>query len=60
MGTLILCMNCNTLLESRSRHDFQQCDCENKTFVDGGEDYCRIGGKDLNLIRIIDGDKDPK
>ena len=51
---MVKCLQCNTILHSTFRHDFQQCDCENGTFVDGGYDYCRIGGKDLNLIEVLD------
>lgn len=37
------CVKCNTVIESRYRHDFVSCPCGN--FVDGGLDYCRSGGK---------------
>lgn len=46
----IKCLKCNEILESTHRHDFQQCNCENETFVDGGNDYCRIGGGDIYAI----------
>ena len=49
----IKCLSCNTILESKYRHDFQMCNCENKTFVDGGDDYLRFGGVDLNLIEFV-------
>ena len=45
-----MCMGCEEILESINRHDFNMCNCENETFVDGGNDYTRIGGNDLNLI----------
>ena len=32
----VKCLVCNTILESKYRHDFQQCNCSNKAFVDGG------------------------
>lgn len=38
------------ILESKTTHDFQMCRCENQTFVDGGQDYRRAGGKDLSKI----------
>lgn len=47
------CKSCGETLESKSSHDFVQCKCENKTFVDGGQDYVRHGGKDLNLIEVL-------
>ena len=49
----IKCLQCNTVLESKHRHDFQCCGCENQTFVDGGYDYSRVGGKDFNLIEDL-------
>lgn len=49
----IQCLQCETILESKSIHDFQQCACENQSFVDGGSAYTRIGGVDLSKIRII-------
>lgn len=49
----IECLSCNKILESKHRHDFVNCgkDCTNETFVDGGKDYQRCGGKDLTLIK---------
>jgi len=50
MGTKVKCFNCGEILESRFTHDFQSCDCDNNTFVDGGNKYARIGGKYLEKI----------
>ena len=44
---------CNTILESKHQHDFRQCNCSNKAFVDGGLSYERIGAMDLDLIEIL-------
>ena len=49
----VRCLSCNTELESKHRHDFQCCGCENQTFVDGGYDYSRVGGKDFDLIEEL-------
>lgn len=49
----VKCLACNTELFSRHRHDFTTCHCENKTFTDGGLDYFRCGGKDLDLIENL-------
>lgn len=49
----VQCLKCGTILISLNRHDFVQCECENKTFTDGGEDYQRYGGKDLKSIKIL-------
>ena len=49
----VKCLECNTILQSKHRHDFQQCNCSNKAFVDGGLSYERIGAMDLDLIEIL-------
>ena len=46
----IKCLDCNIILESKSRHDFKRCTCPNSTFIDGGSDYMRLGGKDLTRV----------
>ena len=46
----VKCLLCNTILESKHRHDFVTCGCKNQTFTDGGLSYNRVGGKDLSLI----------
>jgi len=49
----VKCLVCNTILESKHRHDFQQCNCSNKAFVDGGLSYERLGAMDLDLIENL-------
>lgn len=49
----VKCLKCNKILESKYRHDFVSCKCDNETFVDGGNSYLRIGGKDLTMIAIF-------
>ena len=49
----VRCLVCNTILESKHRHDFQQCNCSNGAFVDGGLSYERLGAMDLNLIEDL-------
>jgi len=39
----IKCLKCNEIIESKHRHDFKFCKCEN-VFIDGGKDYLRCGG----------------
>ncbi|HRZ18529.1 MAG TPA: hypothetical protein P5136_00490 [Methanofastidiosum sp.] len=46
----VKCLSCGEVLESKTRHDFRQCGCENHTFVDGGNDYMRVGGIDVSKI----------
>lgn len=49
----VKCLVCNTVLESKHRHHFVECCCENQSFTDGGLVYNRVGGKDLDLIENL-------
>jgi len=49
----VKCLICNTILESKYRHNYVQCSCPNQTFADGGLEYHRGGGKDLSLIENL-------
>ena len=49
----IRCAKCRDLLHSKYRHDFQQCKCS-AVFVDGGDDYCRMGGETEDIIIVAD------
>jgi len=49
----VKCLDCDKILVSKSRHDFQQCGCSNETFIDGGEEYQRYGGKDMSLVKVL-------
>ena len=49
----VKCLICNTILESKHRHDFVMCPCPNQTFTDGGLSYNRVGGKELDLIENL-------
>lgn len=51
---IVLCKGCLDVLESKHCHDFVQCKCPNKTFTDGGTDYMRIGGVDMELVEVIE------
>lgn len=44
------CKKCGDVLVSRHRHDYVMCTCDNKTMLDGGTDYQRYGGVDLDLV----------
>ena len=54
---MVKCGLCKQVLLSLHRHDFRQCSCGN-TFVDGGRDYLRRGGKyigdiqELSVVRL--------
>jgi hypothetical protein len=47
-GAKIKCKQCGDIIQSKFRHDFQQCRC-GAIFVDGGKDYFRCGwpGSDI-------------
>jgi len=47
----VICLECGEQLISRHRHDYKSCSCENQVFNDGGLDYQRFGGKNLDLIQ---------
>jgi len=47
----IRCLQCLDVIQSRSTHDFVRCSC-GSVFVDGGQDYQRVGGR-LELIDIL-------
>ena len=49
----VKCLVCNSVLESRHRHDYAQCSCPNEVATDGGLNYQRISAKDLNLIENL-------
>jgi hypothetical protein len=45
------CRNCQAIVESTSRHDWQSCDCFDSQnpctrgfYLDGGDDQIRFGG----------------
>ena len=46
----IKCLICNTILESKHRHDYVKCHCPNETACDGGLEYQRTLAVDLSLI----------
>ena len=49
----IKCLVCNTVLESKHRHHYNQCQCRNETAVDGGLVYQRVLAKDLDLVENL-------
>ena len=49
----VKCLVCNTVLESKHRHHYSQCNCPNGVATDGGLDYVRYMGKDLDLIENL-------
>ena len=48
----IRCKLCGDIIESVHRHDFVWCSC-GAVFVDGGKEYVRCGGKELDNIEFL-------
>jgi hypothetical protein len=46
----VQCRECGEVLTSYHRHDYKTCGCTNETMVDGGTDYQRYGGLNLDLV----------
>lgn len=46
----VQCKSCGEVLTSYHRHDYKTCGCENETMVDGGNEYQRYGGENLDLV----------
>ena len=53
MGGMIKCLECGVKLHSLYRHDFKQCECEQGSFIDGGFDYARYGGEDMDKVVFL-------
>ena len=49
----VKCLVCNTVLESKHRHHYNQCQCRNECAVDGGLVYQRVLAKDLDLVENL-------
>ena len=49
----VKCLSCGTILESKYRHDFQCCMCNNRVSVDGGYDYSKVSAKDFDLVENL-------
>ena len=49
----IKCLECNTVLESKHRHDFSSCSCDNEAHVDGGLVYQQLGARDLSNVENL-------
>jgi len=49
----IMCKSCGVIIISSHRHDYQECGCSNNAMIDGGNDYCRCGAKDLEQVELL-------
>jgi hypothetical protein len=54
----VKCITCDTFIESVHRHDFKWCNCphdsDTRIFIDGGNDYIRMGFGDKALWEFVD------
>lgn len=55
MGTKLKCAVCEDIIESKSVHDFRPCKC-GAIFVDGGDEYTRMGGESYNILLMDNGE----
>lgn len=46
----VKCLECGEMLQSIHRHDYVKCSCPNGTMTDGGNEYHRYGGADMNKV----------
>ena len=53
MKNRIACLECGEVLWSKFCHDLKSCECSNESFVDGGNDYQRVGGMDMRKILFL-------
>lgn len=51
------CLICDSIIYSRSQHDFRKCEC-GQAFVDGGFDYLRSGAECPEKIAYMSIDVD--
>ena len=47
----VKCNRCDETIVSYHRHDYKTCSCDN-AMVDGGTDYTRYGGSDIEKIDV--------
>lgn len=52
-----ICLKCRTPLKSETVHEFSMCKCDNQSFIDGGDEYLRCGGVDMDAILMLTGDE---
>ena len=55
MGAKYKCSKCGDIIQSKHRHDFVRCKC-GACFVDGGDDYTRLGGNDGAMPEMVEDD----
>ena len=49
----VRCIACDSILESKTGHDYVKCHCPNETACDGGLEYQRILAVDLDKVENL-------
>ena len=49
----VRCIACDSILESKTRHDYVKCHCPNETACDGGLEYQRTLAIDLDKVENL-------
>ena len=49
----VRCITCDSILESKTRHDYVKCHCPNETACDGGLEYQRTLAIDLDKVENL-------
>ena len=49
----VRCIACDSILESKTRHDYVKCHCPNETACDGGLEYQRTLAVDLDKVENL-------
>jgi hypothetical protein len=49
----VKCLACGKILISKDRHDYKTCGCPQNTMVDGGDEYLRMGGKEMAKVQVL-------
>ena len=49
----VKCLECEEVLVSHHVHEYVTCSCPNQTMCDGGNNYERYGGVDLDKIKLL-------
>ena len=55
-GAKLQCHKCKVVIQSAHVHDWVACKCPHETgiWIDGGSEYCRMGGADPTKYEILD------
>ena len=59
-SSVVKCLTCGKVMESKHRHDWVSCDCPRDSdtwmYIDGGKDYLRMGAGNASRWEVVDGE----